>query len=149
MTIPDAVAQLRTAIGPSWPHAKPVPLPLVKDLCTALWEAGEHPQIGRMTTLVGLNQRAMERGFAAWRADHGFGTHFPRWANPAVGSPAALAAVISPELRSAPFTCFDPQHPDRWPAPHPRIVAYVRAIANASLRDLMALYSLVKPVSVM
>jgi hypothetical protein len=123
MTIPEAVTQLRTAIGPSWPHAKPVPAPLVNDLCTALWDAGEHPQIARMTALVGLNTRAMEPGFAAWRADHGFGTHFPRWANPAVGSPAALAAVISPELQTAPFTCFDPQHADRWPAPHPRIVA--------------------------
>ncbi|MGQ0736602.1 MAG: site-specific integrase [Acidobacteriota bacterium] len=144
MTIAEAVTQLRHAIGPSWPHAKPVPAPLVKDLCTALWDAGEHPQIARMTALVGLNTRAFESGFAAWRADHGFRPHFPRWANPAVGSPAALAAVISPALRTAPFTCFDPQHPDRWPAPHPRIVAYVRAITNASLRDLMALYSLIK-----
>lgn len=144
MTIPDAVAQLRAAIGPSWPHAKPVPSGLVSDLCTALWNAGEHPRIGRMTALVGLDKRAMEGGFAAWRADHGFGTHFPRWANPAVGSPVALAAVISPDLRTAPFTCFDPQHADRWPAPHPRIVAYVRAIENPSLRDLMALYAVIK-----
>jgi integrase len=144
MTIPEAVTQLRAAIGPSWPHAKPVPPPLVKDLCTALWDAGEHPQIGRMTALVGLDKRAMEGGFAAWRADHGFGTHFPRWANPAVGSPAALAAVISPDLRTAPFTCFDPHHAGRWPAPHPRIVAYIRAIDNPSLRDLMALYAAIK-----
>lgn len=144
MTIPDAVTQLRTAIGPSWPHAKPVPSPLIKDLCAALWDAGEHPQIGRMSTLAGLDKRAIERGFAAWRADQGFGTHFPRWANPAVGSPAALAARISPDLRTAPFSCFDPQHAGRWPAPHPRIVAYVRAITNPSLRDLMALYALIK-----
>lgn len=144
MTIREATAELRAAIGPSWPQSKPVPSTLVGHLCDAFWEAGEHPQIGRMTELVGLDKRAFEQGFAAWRADHGFGTHFPRWANPAVGSPAALAAVISPELRTAPFTCFDPQHPDRWPAPHPRIVAYVRAITNASLRDLMALYSLIK-----
>jgi hypothetical protein len=144
MTIPEAVTQLRTTIGPSWPHARPVPSPLVKDLCTALWDAGEHPQIGRMTALVGLDKRAMESGFAAWRADHGFGTHFPRWANPAVGGPAALAAVISPDLSTAPFTCFDPQHAERWPAPHPRIVAYIRAIENPSLRDLMALYALIK-----
>ena len=144
MTIPEAVAHVRTAIGPSWPHSKTVPSALVGDLCTALWDAGEHPQIGRMTALVGLDKRAMEGGFAAWRAERGFGTHFPRWANPAVGGPAALAAVISPDLRTAPFTSFDPQHPDRWPAPHPRIVAYVRAIANRSLRDLMALYSLIK-----
>jgi hypothetical protein len=52
--------------------------------------------------------------------------------------------VISPDLRTAPFTCFDPEHAGRWPAPHPRIVAYVRAIANPSLRDLMALYALIK-----
>jgi hypothetical protein len=69
MTILDAVAQLRAAIGPSWPHAKTVPSPLVKDLCTALWDAGEHPQVGRMTALVGLDKRAMEGGFAVWRAD--------------------------------------------------------------------------------
>jgi hypothetical protein len=144
MTIPEAVTQLRAAIGPAWPHAKPVPAPLVNDLCTALWDAGEHPQIGRMTALVGLDKRAMERGFAAWRADHSFGRHFARWANPAVGSPAALAAVISPDLRTAPFTSFDPQHAGRWPPPHPRIVAYVRAIENPSLRDLMALYALIK-----
>lgn len=30
MTIAEAVTQLRHAIGPSWPHAKPVPAPLVK-----------------------------------------------------------------------------------------------------------------------
>ncbi|MDP9224860.1 MAG: site-specific integrase [Actinomycetota bacterium] len=117
---------------------------MVGDLCTALWDAGEHPQICRMTHLVGLDKRAVELGFGAWRAGHGFGTHFPRWANPTVGSPAALAAVISPDLRSAPFTCFDPQHAGRWPAPHPRIVAYVRAIDNPSLRDLMALYAVIK-----
>jgi hypothetical protein len=108
MTIPEAVTQLRAAIGPSWPHAKPVPSPLVKHLSTTIWDAGEHPQIARMTELVGLNERAFQAGFAAWRADHGFGSHFPRWANPAVGSPTALAAVISPDLRTAPFTCFDP-----------------------------------------
>jgi hypothetical protein len=113
-------------------------------VATALWDAGEHPQICRMTHLVGLDKRAVELGFGAWRAGHGFGTHFPRWANPTVGSPAALAAVISPDLRSAPFTCFDPQHEGRWPAPHPRIVAYVRAIDNPSLRDLMALYAIIK-----
>jgi hypothetical protein len=85
-TISAAVAQLRAVIGPSWPHAKPVPSALVADLCTALWDAGEHPQICRMTHLVGLDKRAVELGFGAWRAGHGFGTHFPRWANPTVGS---------------------------------------------------------------
>jgi integrase len=144
MTIHEAVAQLRAAIGGSWPHSKPVPSALVGDLCTALWDAGEHPQSRRMTELVGLDKRAFELGFSAWRAGHGFGTHFPRWANPTVGSPAALAAVISPDLRTAPFTCFDPQHEGRWPAPHPRVVAYVRAIDNPSLRDLMALYAVIK-----
>lgn len=144
MTIPEAVARLRAAIGLSWPHSKAVSSALVGDLCTALWDAGEHPQIGRMMHLVELDKRALERGFAAWRAAHGFGSHFPRWANPAVGSPVALAAVISPDLRTAPFTCFDPQHEGRWPVPHPRIVAYVRAIGNPSLRDLMALYALIK-----
>jgi hypothetical protein len=59
MTVPEAVAQLRVIIGPSWPHAKSVPAALVKDMCTALWDAGEHPQIGRMTALVGLDKRAM------------------------------------------------------------------------------------------
>ena len=122
MTINDAVAQLRATIGPSWPHAKPVPLALVADLCAALWEAGEHPQMSRITQLVGLDKRAIEGGFATWRVNHGFRDHFPRWANPAVGSPAALAAVISQDLRTAPFTCFDPEHAERWPAPHPRIV---------------------------
>ena len=48
MTINDAVAHLRVAIGPSWPHAKPVPPALVGDLCAALWEAGEHPQMRRI-----------------------------------------------------------------------------------------------------
>jgi hypothetical protein len=131
MTIPEAVAQLRATIGPSWPHSKSVPPALVGDLCTALWDAGEHPQIGRMKGLVGLDVRAFELGFATWRAGHGFGSHFPRWANPTVGSPPALAAVISPDLRTAPFTVSIPSM--RGDGPH-RIRGSWRMSAPSPIR---------------
>jgi len=52
--------------------------------------------------------------------------------------------MVSPEIAQALFTLFDPANDGRWPAPHPKVVAYLGGIENQSLRDMLALYALLK-----
>ena len=46
--------------------------------------------------------------------------------------------------RSAPLTCLDPASDGRWQTLHPRSVVYLASIPNQSVRDVLALYGLIK-----
>lgn len=143
MTIEQAVQNIRSVTGPN--KSEPVATHLIADLCNAMWDAGQHPQIKTIRScLPNLHERAIRRGFHAWRAARGFRLQYPRWANPNIAGPAALAKSVSPEIATAPFTWFDPHNDGRWPGLHPRLVGYLVRIENQSLRDVMALYALIK-----
>jgi integrase len=145
MTIEQAVGHIRSHTARGWNKSKPVPNELIGALCDALWNAGEHPQIQIILDhLPNLHERAISPGFNAWRAARGLHHHYPRWANSNIGGPGVLARIVSPEIASAPLTFFDAHNDGRWQAPHPKVVAYLAAIRNQSLRDVMALYALIK-----
>lgn len=143
MTIEQAIQKIQSLGGAN--KSEPVPNDLIADLCNAMWDTGQHPQIKTlMTCLPHLHQRALQRGFHTWRISRGFRLMYPRWANPNIAGPEALAKAVSPEIARAPFTWLDPGNDGRWPGLHPRLVVYLVRIENQSLRDLMVLYALIK-----
>ncbi len=143
MTIEQAVQKIQSVIGAN--KSEPVANHLIADLCNAMWDAGQHPQIKTIRTcLPYLHERAIRQGFHAWRASKGFRLRYPQWANPNIAGREALAKSVSPEIARAPFTWFDPNNDGRWPGLHPRLVGYLVRIENQSLRDVMTLYALIK-----
>ncbi len=145
MTIEQALEKVGAFVAGQTTKSAPIPNPLMADLCEALWAAGQYPQIKLILEyLPACDKRAITPPFHAWRASRKLHLHYPCWANPSIGGPEALAAMVSPEIARAPLTVFDPANDGRWRAPHPKIVAYLRRIANQSLRDMLALYSLLK-----
>ena len=145
MTIERAVEQILDATAGQTNKSAPISNPLLLDLCEALWSAGQYPQIKLIREhLPHFHLRAITRGFHAWRKSRNLHLHYPRWANPFIGGPAALSAMVSPEIAQAPLTVFDPANDGRWPAPRPKVVAYLGGIANQSLRDMLALYAMLK-----
>ncbi|HVP45987.1 MAG TPA: hypothetical protein VMT32_05365, partial [Bryobacteraceae bacterium] len=145
MTIERAVEQVLAVASGQTNKSAPIANPLLADLCEALWAAGQYPQIKLIRErLPFFHERAIAPGFHAWRRSRKLHLHYPRWANPFIGGPAALSAMVSPEIAQAPLTIFDPANDGRWPAPHPKVVAYLGGIENQSLRDMLALYALLK-----
>jgi len=57
---------------------------------------------------------------------------------------SVLARLVSPEIAAAPLTFFDESNDGRWEPLKPRVVAYLGLIQNQSLRDVLALYALIK-----
>jgi hypothetical protein len=145
MTIEQAIGQIRSHTAHGWHKSKPIPNDLMAALCDALWDAGEHPQVQSIVRhLPHLHELAIRPGFHAWRAARGLPHRYPRWENPNIGGTGVLAKLVSPEIAHAPWTFFDAHNEGRWPAPHPQLIAYLGAISNQSLRDVMALYVLIK-----
>jgi integrase len=145
MTVNDAVKHIKEAVGENWPTQKPIPTDLVGILCDALWDAGLPPRINVVRKYFDkFHDRAFAPGVHAWQAARGFDHTFPRWANPHVSGPDALAKRLWPAIAHAPQTCLDPTNDGRWAAPHPKIVVYLCGIENESLRNLLSLYALIK-----
>jgi len=145
MKVERAVERVLAATAGQTNKSAPIANPLMADLCEALWAAGQYPQIKLIREHLPLfREPAIARGFHAWRKARKLHLHYPRWANPLIGGPAALAAMVSPEIAQAPLTFFDPANDGRWPAPRPRVIAYLGRIANQSLRDVLALYAMLK-----
>ncbi len=145
MTIEEAVCCITSATAGGTNKSKPIANELIASLCEALWDAARHPQIQLIREHLSLfHERAITPGFHAWRKARGLHLHYPRWANPLVGGPQALSAMVSADIAVAPLTFFDPANDGRWPVPHPKVVAYLASIPNQSLRDVMALYALIK-----
>jgi hypothetical protein len=145
MTIKTAVRAIERLTRKDWNKSKPIPDALIADLCDALWAEGEYPQIKTIREYCpNLHDRAIRNGFHAWRLSKGFHRFYSRSANPKIGGPAALTKLVSPAIASAPLTFFDPENDGRWKPPLPEMVAYLAAIQNQSLRDVMTLYALIK-----
>jgi integrase len=145
MTIEQAIDQIRSHTAHGWHKSKPIPNDLMAALCDALWDAGEHPQVQIIVRhLPDLHELALSPGFNAWRAARGLNHRYPRWQNPNIGGTGVLAKIVSPEIAHAPLTFFDAHNDGRWSAPHPQVISYLAAIGNQSLRDVMALYVLIK-----
>ena len=145
MTIEESIAAIRQCTATEWTKSKPVPSELVIALCDALWEDGRYPQIKLIREYFSnLHVRALVKGFHESRRVRGLHIHYPRWANPHIGSSEALMKILSPAVAQAPLTCLDPANDGRWQTVHPRSVAYLASIPNQSVRDVLALYGLIK-----
>lgn len=145
MTIEQAVGKVLASTAGQTNKSAPIANPLMADLCEALWTVGQYPQIKVIREhLPFFHERAIAPGFHTWRRSRKLHLHYPRWANPFIGGPEALSAMVSPEIARAPLTVFDPANDGRWRAPHPKVVAYLGGIENQSFRDMLALYALLK-----
>jgi integrase len=83
-------------------------------------------------------------GIKAWRREKGLPEQGVRWGKALPTNLEELACIIAPEIAIAPQTAFDPLNDGRWVAPHLKILSYLGRIDNQSVRNLMALYALVK-----
>src|SRR5712691_1822312 len=145
MTFKQAMRAIERLTASDWNKSKPIPDGMIAALCDALWNDGQYPQIKTIREhLPNLHERAITKGFHAWRSGKGLHLHYPRWANPHIGGPAVLTKAVSAAIASAPLTFFDRDNDGRWQPPHPKIVAYLVSIRNRSLRDVMTLYALIK-----
>lgn len=139
MEIDAAVNNLKAIMGEGWPRMNPLPEEPVIALCEALWAAGLRPNLTKVASyFVGSGIRPFIGGVAAWRQRRGF-TNKARY--PRVSRLDDLAPHLAPEIAVAPMTCFDPTNDGRWPIPPPKVIGYLRAIDNLSVRNAMALYA--------
>lgn len=145
MTIDDAVAGLRKIIGSEWPKMIPLPEAAVIALCEALWVGGKRPNHKTLAPYFpGISTRPFVAGVAAWRQLRGFKS---KARYPQIGTLKDLIPHIAPEIATAPLTCFDPNNDGRWPIPTAKVIGYIRAIENASLRNTVALFAGLKDPS--
>ena len=145
MTIDDAVADLRKIIGSDWPKMMPLPEAAVIALCEALWVGGKRPNHKTLAPYFsGISTRPFVAGVAAWRQLRGFKS---KARYPQIGTLKDLLPHIAPEIGTAPLTCFDPNNDGRWPIPTAKVIGYIRAIENPSLRNTVALFAGLKDSS--
>src|SRR6516225_9975268 len=145
MTVNEAVAHVKSIMGDHWPKMKPVPEEAVIPVCEALWAEGIRPNIHTFAAYFpGTSTRGFVPGIKAWRIQRGF-RRKARY--PTIARIEDLAPHIAPEIAKAPFTCFDPLNDGRWPVPPARVIGYVRGIENMSLRNTMALFTLLKDLT--
>lgn len=145
MTIDDAVANVREIIGSEWPKMMPLPEGAVVALCEALWIGGKRPNHKALSLYFpGISTRPFVAGMAAWRRQRGFKS---KARYPVIGTLADLIPHVAPEVASAPMTCFDPNNDGRWPIPTAKVICYIRAIENPSLRNTVALFAGLKDSS--
>jgi len=145
MTIDDAVATVQQIIGPGWPKMMPLPEAPVIALCEALWVGGKRPNHKTLAPYFpGTSTRPFVAGIAAWRHLRGFKS---KARYPQVGTLRDLIPHIAPEIATAPLTCFDPNNDGRWPIPTAKVIGYIRAIENLSLRNTVALFAGLKDSS--
>ena len=145
MTIEDAVLNVREIMGSKWPKMTPLPEDAVIVLCEALWVGGYRPNQKTLTLYFpGVSTRPFVNGMEAWRRSRGFKS---KARNPSISRLEDLIPHIAPEIAKAPLTCFDSNNDGRWPIPSAKIIGYIRAIENRSLRNTVALYSVLKDSS--
>lgn len=145
MTVDEAVAHVKSIMGDDWPKMKPVPEEAIIPVCEALWAQGIRPNIHTFAAYFpGAWIRGFVPGITAWRIQRGF-RRKARY--PAIARIEDLAPHIAPEIAKAPFTCFDPLNDGRWPVPPARVIGYVRGIENISLRNTVALFTLLKDLT--
>lgn len=139
MTIDDAVEGVRKIVGSGWPKMAPLPEEAVMTLCEALWVGGYRPNHKTIAPYFpGISTRSFVVGITAWRRSRGFKT---KARYPTGGNLSDLRPHIAPEIATAPLTCYDPDNDGRWPIPSAKVICYIRAIENLSLRNTIALYA--------
>ena len=62
----------------------------------------------------------------------------------AAATPADLAKVVAEPIATAPQTCLGPRNDGRWAAPPSKVLSYLIDIENESLRNTIALFTLIR-----
>jgi integrase len=145
MTSEEAAARIQASLGPTWQRNRPIPDDVLAPLCEAMWQEGVSPNRRLVQRLLpGWNEHALGPGVVAWRKSKGLPQQGVRAARALPTSPAELAKIISPPIRRAPHTCFDPTDDGRWLIPSVPVLSYLGKIDNQSVRDAMALFALLR-----
>jgi len=145
MNAEEIAARIQTELGSDWPRIKPIPDSVLTPLCEALWEDGVLPTRSVLKRwLPTLSLQALAPAGAAWRKEKGLsqmgrsnGAHLTTGMND-------VAKVVSPPIATAPLTCFDPGNDGRWSSPSTKVLSYIVRIENRSVRDVMALFAVLK-----
>jgi hypothetical protein len=146
MMTPERAAQhLLEKLPADYPKRQPIPNELIAQLCDALWAANIQPNSNAVTRrLKGVIAKRVSPGIVAWRKGKGLPEQGVRATTALPVSLEDLAKIIAKPITRAPLTAYDPSNDGRWPAPTRKVISYLGRIENASLRNAMALYALLK-----
>ncbi|MCZ2074130.1 MAG: hypothetical protein LC130_03910, partial [Bryobacterales bacterium] len=144
MTSREIASRILSKFGPVWPRNRALPADVLAPLCEPV--AGSVSPNRRIVQrcLPGWNEHAMGPGVVAWRKEKGLPQQGTRAARVAPTNLEELAKIISPVIADAPHTCFDSDNDGRWPTPSLAVLAYLGRIENRSVRDAMALFSILR-----
>ncbi len=138
-------ARIQSQLGPDWPRIKPIPLGVLAPLCEALWDEGKLPTRSILKQyLPAMSMQALAPAGGEWRKEKGL-SQVGRGARAPVATELQdVAAIVDPSIATAPLTCFDPANDGRWLSPSTRVLAYLVRIEKRSIRDVMALFAVLK-----
>jgi len=145
MNIEEIAARIQSELGPHWPRIKPIPLGVLTPLCDALWDEGKLPTRSILKQcLPAMSMQALSPAGGEWRKEKGL-SQMGRGTRDSVATELQdVTRVVNPSIGTAPLTCFDPANDGRWPLPSTRVLAYLMRIENQSVRDVMALFAVLK-----
>jgi hypothetical protein len=145
MNIEEIAARIQSELGPHWPRIKPIPLGVLTPLCDALWDEGKLPTRSILKQcLPAMSMQALSPAGGEWRKERGL-SQMGRGTRDSVATELQdVTRVVNPSIGTAPLTCFDPANDGRWPLPSTRVLAYLVRIENQSVRDVMALFAVLK-----
>ena len=144
MTTEQALQNLRSELGEGWPKCKPIPNHLVMRLCDTVWDNGGNPSTVYIRALLDVSWDAVRFGVMEWRRSKNLPKVFKPRQPPTTVAISDLHAALSPEIRQARYTCFDPANDGRWETPHVKLLLYLPKIRNQSVRDSMALFAAIR-----
>lgn len=144
MTAEAHAARIQATLGTNPPRNKRLPIDLFIPFFEDLWKSGVFPN-GPVVQqwLPGYSVQSLGMACFEWRSRQGVQlSRLKRHEkSPRVED---LVPLLHPAIAAAHHTCFDPQNDGRWPILPGDVVHLLTRLGNASLRNVMTLYSAIK-----
>lgn len=135
---------LKAKVPSGWPKATPLPPDIVAEFCDLLWKHGIQPSSIELSKWANFTPLMVRTGLKAWRLAKGLPEQGFRGDKALPTNLEELSRIIAPEITIAPQTAFDPLNDGRWAPPALKILSYLGRIENRTVRNVMALYALIK-----
>jgi hypothetical protein len=144
MTAEAHAARIQVALGANPPRNKRLPIDFFIPFFEDLWKSGVFPS-GPLVQqwLPGYSVQSLGMACFEWRSRQGIRlTRLkPKQKPPSLED---LVPLIDATIAAAHHTCFDPQNDGRWSPLPGDVVHLLLRLENASLRNVMTLYSAIK-----
>jgi hypothetical protein len=144
MTAEAHAARIQATLGANPPRNKRLPIEIFIPFFEDLWKSGVFPN-GPVVQqwLPGYSVQSLGMACFEWRSRQGvrLGRLKPNEQPPDLED---LVPLLDSAIAAAQHTCFDPQNDGRWLRLPGDVVHLLLRLDNASLRNVMALYSAIK-----